>query len=302
MPSVEKVRGTQSFVNVMAAVWKRPSLSVLEILWRWVIGAPILAVVLFEGLRVAHAISLNMAALEAMTVFQPVAAFRTIHASVAVIAPVARPIAGWLIPVVVAGWLVTSALGRTVVLRRLDSTLRARPLTLLALGTLRAALLSGFWLLCFWLIVKSGKIAITGPAAHGGEADVVLYCALIICGTLMLYVVWGIVSWPLYVAPLLAMQRNVGPMAALKAAFGNRAARGKLVEINLVMNIVRISLIVLAMVFSASPLPFTSVETQTFLYWWWACMMLLYFASSDYFHVVRLAAYLSLWRAYDFSS
>ena len=286
----------------MGAVWRRPSLSVLEILWRWAIGAPILAVVLFEGLRVAHGISLNMAALKAMTVFQPVAAFGTIHAAVAGIVPVARPIAVWLIPVVVAGWLVASALGRTVVLRRLDSTLRARPLTLLVLCTLRAALLSGFWLLWSSLMVESGKIAITGPAAHGGEPDVVLYCAMIICGTLILYVAWGVVSWPLYVAPLLAMQRNVGPGTALKAAFGRRAVRGKLIEINLVMNIVRISLIVLAMVFSASPLPFTSVETQTFLNCWWTGMMLLYFASSDYFHVVRLAAYLSLWRAYDFSS
>jgi len=286
----------------MGAVWRRPSLSVLEIVWRWVIGTPILAVALFEGLRVARGISLNMAALESMTVFQPVAAFRTIHAAVAVIVPVARPIAVWLIPVVVAGWLVASALGRTVVLRRFDSTLRARPLTLLTLGTLRAALLSGFWVLCLWLIVESGKIAITGPAAQGGEPDVVLYFAMIICGALILYVVWGIVSWPLYLAPLLAMQRNVGPMAALKASFGSRAVRGKLVEINLVMNIVRIALIVLAMVFSATPLPFTSVETQTFLNYWWTGVMLLYCASSDYFHVVRLAAYLSLWRAYDFSS
>ncbi len=286
----------------MGSVWRRPSLSVLEILWRWVIGAPILALVLFEGLKVAHGISLDMAALEAMTVFQPVAAFRTIHSAVAVIFPVARPIGVWLIPVVVAAWLVASALGRTVVLRRFDSTLRARPLTLLALGTLRAALLSGFWVFCYWLIVESGKIAITGPAEHGGEPNVVLYCALIICGTLILYVVWGIVSWPLYVAPLLAMQRNVGPMAALKASFGSRAVRGKLIEINLVMNIVRIALIVLAMVFSASPLPFTSVETQMFLDCWWTGVVLLYFASSDYFHVVRLAAYLSLWRAYDFSS
>ncbi len=45
--------------------------------------------------------------------------------------------------------------------------------------------------------------------------------------------------------------------------------RGKLIEINMVMNIVRIALIVLAMVFSASPLPFSSVETQMFFNCWW---------------------------------
>lgn len=265
------------------------------------IGAPILALVLYEAMLVAHGTTLDTAALEAMTVFQPVAAFRTLRAAIVTILPVARPIALWLIPVAVAAWLLTSALGRTVVLRRFDSTLRARPLTVLALGTLRATLLSAFWLLWLWLIVQSGRIAIMGPAAHGGEPNLVLYCAMLICGTLILYVLWGIISWPLYLAPLLAMQRNVGPLAALEVAFRSTVARGKLIEINLVMNIVRIALIVLAMVFSASPLPFSNVETQTFLNCWWTGVILLYLAMSDYFHVVRSAAYLSLWRAYDFS-
>ena len=35
------------------------------------------------------------------------------------------------------------------------------------------------------------------------------------------------------------------------------------------MNIVRIALIVLAMVFSATPLPFNTITTQTFLNFWW---------------------------------
>ena len=119
---------------------------------------------------------------------------------------------------------------------------------------------------------------------------------MLIVGSLSLYVLWGVVSWPFYLAPLLAMQLGVGPGAALKAAFASGAVRGKLVEINLVMNIVRIALIVLAMVFSASPLPFSSVETQTFLNFWWGGVGLLYLGISDYFHVVRAAAYERLYR------
>ncbi len=283
----------------MSAVWRRPSVFALEILWRWMIGAPILAVVLYETTLVVHGVTLDRAALEAMTVFQPVAVFRTIHAAIVTILPVVRPIALWLIPVAIATWQLASALGCTVVLRRFDSTLRARPLTVLALGALRATLLGVFWLIWGWLIVQSGRVAIMGPAAQGGEPNLVLYCAMLICGTLILYVLWGVISWPLYLAPLLAMQRNCGPLAALDAAFRSTAARGKLIEINLVMNIIRIALIVLAMVFSASPLPFSNVETQTFLNCWWTGVILLYLAMSDYFHVVRSAAYLSLWRASD---
>ena len=61
--------------------------------------------------------------------------------------------------------------------------------------------------------------------------------------------------------------------------------------------VICIALLVLAMVFSATPLPFSSVETQTFLTCWWIFVSLLWLVASDYFHVVRAAAYLSLHRA-----
>ena len=67
-------------------------------------------------------------------------------------------------------------------------------------------------------------------------------------------------------------------------------------EINLVMGIVKIALIVLAMVFSATPLPFQTVTTPEFLAWWWAGVAMLYLVGSDFFHVARLVAYLGLLR------
>jgi hypothetical protein len=296
------IRGTQSFVGVMGSVWQRPSLAGLEILWRWAIGAPILALVAWQTLRLARAVTVDTAALQALTVFQPVAAFRTIDIAMAAILTAAKPVAMWLFPLAVVAWLIAGAFGRTLVLRRFDPTLHARPITLLALGTLRAALLTGAWMLWLWLIVEAGSIAITGPATRGGEPNLVLYCAILICGTLCLYVIWAIFSWPFYLAPLLAMQRNLGPLGALDVAFRSTAVRGKLMEINLVMNIVKIAVLVLAMVFSASPLPFTNVETQTFLNCWWGSVIVLYLVALNYFHIVRSAAYLSLWRAYDFSA
>jgi hypothetical protein len=238
-----------------------------------------------------------MEAIRAMTAFQPVAAFQTMDVAMAQIVLAAKPIAVWLLPVAVVMWLLVSAFGRTVVLRRFDRTLHARPITLLALGALRAALLAVVWMLWFKLIVMAGRFAVTGRSAHGGEPNLVLYCAMLICGTLILYVLWAILSWPLYLAPLLAMRQDVRAFGALRAALQDSAVRGRLIEINLVMNIVRIALIVLAMVFSASPLPFSSIETQTFLNIWWTGVILLYLAMSDYFHVVRSAAYLTLWGA-----
>jgi hypothetical protein len=284
----------------MTEVWGRPSLAGLEIAWRWLVGAAavFIAAVTFGSYGVA--VHVNSAGLQNLSVFQPVAAIASFNAVVDAARRLLGPVLRWLIPLVVVVWLCVAAVGRTFVLRRLDPTLESRRLAMLALGALRAGLLaviSGLWVYGVRLAVR---ISITGPASRQVEPSIVLFCAMLIVGTLAIYVLWGAVSWPFYLAPLLAMQLGLGPGGALRAAFRSGAVRGKLIEVNMVMNIVRIALIVLAMVFSASPLPFSSVETQTFLNCWWGGVGLVYLGMSDYFHVVRSAAYLSLWRAYNF--
>ncbi len=298
------VRGAQSFVGVMTEVWRRPSLAGLEILWRWGAGAPILALVAWRIHAVSPMVHVNTDALQSMTVFKPVEAFATMRAAWAAVMPVAKPVAMWLLPLAAVLWLVMAALGRTAVMRRLDKTLHARRGTLLVLGALRAALLTGAWALWIWVVLIAGEISITGPAAHGGPTDIVLYSAILICGSLFVYVLWAVVSWGFQLAPLLAMQENLGVGKSLLAALRSKGARGKLIEVNLVMTIVKLAVLVLAMVLSASPLAFASandVVNPTFLRDWWAGAIVLYLAALDYFHVVHAVAHLRLWRACDFS-
>ena len=294
------VRGTQSFVGVMTEVWTRPSLAGLEIWWRWLVGIVllVLAQVTFSSYGVEFGV--DTTAVRGASFFQPVAAINAVEGLIRTLWGYYRPNLNMLIPVAIVLWLVVAAVGRTMVLRRLDRGLQTRRFTMLLLGTLRAALLAMVWGLWVWGVGVAVRVSITGPASRGAEPSIVLFFAMLIVGTLVLYVSWGAVSWPFYLAPLLAMQLGLGPGGAVKAAFRSGAVRGKLIEINMVMNIVRIALIVLAMVFSASPLPFSSVETQTFLNCWWGGVGLVYLGMSDYFHVVRSASYLSLWRAYDF--
>jgi hypothetical protein len=296
------VRGTQSFVGVMSKVWRRPSLTVLEMTWRAVAALAFVfaAGVALGSLRVTGGGSaVDTSAIQAMTVFKPVDAAGTLRTAAESAITLAWPRLRWLLPEAMAFWLIVAALGRTLVLRRLDGTLKAATVSMLALGTFRAVLLGGVWALWGWGVAWASRVAITGPAAGGGEPNVVGFCALLICGTLGLYVAWGAASWPLQLAPLLAMRYGLGPVASLGRALHAGAVRGKLVEINLVMNIVKLALIVLAMVFSASPLPFSTVTTQEFLACWWAGVGVLYLGMSDYFHVVRAAAYLEMWRAFE---
>jgi hypothetical protein len=229
----------------------------------------------------------------------PMGAVGKVTTAVAAVWPDVWHVAVWLVPVLLAAWVVVSSVGRTVVLRRVDGRLVSRPGTLMVLQAIRMGALAGTfwaWVVC---IHATARVAVTGPIAAGQEPDLVLYCALSIVTTLGLFTLWAVVSWVFSVAPLLAMLRGLGAGGSLRAAFRLGPLKAKLVEINLVMGIVKIALIVLAMVFSASPLPFETVATEAFLVWWWVGVTVLYLVGSDFFHVVRLVAYLDLWRAFE---
>lgn len=299
-----EVRGTQSFVQVMAAMWRRPSLTALEALWRWFFGVGALWLLAKYGLRVwlaathgtGDAASVN---LDHFTIMDPIPASERLAGALAHLLPPALQVARWLVPLLMAVWVGVSAIGRTMVLRRMDPALPPRRATLMVLGAVRVVFLAATFALWLWMLTWCGGVAVTSPAARGEEPNLVLYFALIISGTLLLFVGWAATSWVLSVAPLLAALRGLSAWEGLRAATRLGALRGKLIEINLVMGIVKIALVVLAMVFSATPLPFQAFTTQGFLWIWWAVVTLLYLIASDFFHVVRLAACLALCRAYD---
>jgi hypothetical protein len=72
----------------------------------------------------------------------------------------------------------------------------------------------------------------------------------------------------------------------------------KLVEVNLVMGIVNLALIVLAMVFSAAPLPFSDQLGVDTLHWISAIAVIFYLIASDYFQVVRLKGFHEFWKMF----
>ena len=293
------VRGTQSFVHTLTVCWKRPSLTALEVLWRWAFGAPAAALLAYEALGVWRAAPVDRAALARMSLLDPMGAASTLTQVAAMLLPPSLRVAEWLIPLLLAGWVVVSSFGRVAVLRRFDARLHARTGTLIVLQAARIAAMAGGFALWFASLRAAAGDALTGPMAQGREPNLVLYCILAIAATLGLFTLWAVASWALSVAPLLAMLGNLGARASLKAAFRLGPLRAKLVEINLVMGIVKIALIVLAMVASACPLPFESVATPQFMAWWYAGVTVLYFVASDFFHVAHLVAYLDLWRSYD---
>jgi hypothetical protein len=290
------VRGTQSLVYTMSACWRQPRLTALEVGWRWLFGAPAAALIAYEAMRV---VQVDFGALSQISVFEPLPAARAISQVAEAILPPLLHLGAWLGPLLLIGWVVVSSLGRTVVMRRVDGGLVARPGTLMLLQAVRmVALLGSFaaWLVCLrW----AAHVAVTAPLAEGRDPNLVLCCALTIVSTLGLFTLWALVSWVFSAAPMLAMLEGLGAGASLRAALRLGPLRSKLAEINLVMGIVKIQLIVLAMVFSSCPLPFESVATPGFMLRWYGVVAILYFVASDFFHVVRLVAYLELWKTYN---
>jgi len=295
----EPVRGTQSFVRTFSVCWRRPSLTAVEVVWRWAIGAPTAALMVYEGTKVLGHVQLDWGALQRMSIADPMAAAATLSEMAAVLMPPLLRVAEWLGPVLLVAWVVASSIGRTVVLRRVDARLLARPGTLMVLQAVRMVALVGSFAAWFACLRAAGQAVVNGPIAAGHEPNLVGYCAMVIVATLGMFTLWAVVSWVLSVAPLLAMLRDLGVGASLKAAVRVGPVRGKLVEINLVMGIVKIALMVLALVFSACPLPFESVATPGFMAWWYVGVTLLYLVASDLFHVVGLVSYLEMLRAYD---
>jgi hypothetical protein len=296
----------------MSSCWRRPSLTGLEILWRWIYGVPALWIVVrhLGTILAAHTagtydmsrLGLDHALLSdpvgALTA-DPIGAVAKFTQAFAAVWPDAVRVAIWLAPVLLVAWVIVSSVGRTAVLRRADGALLAKPFTLMALQLVRLAALGASFLVWYRGIAWGARIAVTSPIAAGEDPNLVLYSAIAIVTTLSLFVLWGIVSWVFSIAPMLAMLRGTGVWGSLKAAVRLGPLKSKLVEVNLVLGIVKIALLVLLMVFSATPLPFESVTTPGFLAWWWVGVTVIYLIASDFFHVARLVGYLNLWRTYQ---
>jgi hypothetical protein len=127
------IRSTQSFVGTLSACWGRPSLTGLEVLWRWLFGIPALWIagtrlrgVLLTatgGTLDPATLGLDKALLNdpvgALTA-DPMGATGKFAHAVGLVLPGVEHIAVWLAPALLLLWVVMSSFGRTLVLRRAD--------------------------------------------------------------------------------------------------------------------------------------------------------------------------------------
>jgi len=278
----------------MGWAFGRPSLVAIEVAWRWLFGAPFLFVCWLCTTTALNKTELwsSLSSLDAMN---PWLAARQLAEISAIFQPAFRAfVVPWLLPAALV-WIAVSSLGRAFIFYRLDTRLPFRPLKL--------AIPHAAWLVLFaltlWGWYRAMALAAAAYVLPAGEPDLVAFSIWTIFLSLGFFTAFALLSWPFAIAPLLALLDGGSPLDALAQSFTlDKEFRGKLVEINLVMGIVKLALIVLAMVLSAAPLPFSDELGPGALHVVWAISAVFYLVASDYFQVVRLKGLLEFWKIY----
>jgi hypothetical protein len=289
------LRGTQSLVGQMGWVFERPLLILIEVAWRWAFGVPFLAVCWFQARRILAELPLETSGVTGIDPQNPWVAAVQLANAWALYQPPVVAMLRWLLPVAALAWVVVSALGRGLVLKRMEPDLRLRLAEMIALQAAWLVLLA---LICWGWFRSIEWVAATHMAASG-EPDLVGYSIWTIFLSLGFFTAWALVSWPLTIAPLLMLLEDCSAVSSLGRSLKlGRAFTGKLVEANLVMGIVKLALIVLAMVLSAAPLPFSDQLGPDAMHGIYALATLFYLVASDYFQVVRLKGFVEFWKMF----
>lgn len=289
------VRGTQSAVEQLGWVFTHPLLTFLEVVWRWLVAIPLLAVCWIEVQRILAELPLDSTGVTGISFQNPwLGAVRASGAWA-----LYRPHVTALLPLIglpaALAWAVVSGIGRNLVFMRLERGLSFRPLTMILLQAAWLAALA----VTVWGWSSSAGWAAATHITLDAEPDLVGYAMWMIFLSLGFFTLWALVSWVFTIAPMLALlERRSATSALARSLRLGKAFTGKLVEINLVMGIVKLALIVLAMVFSSVLIPFSDEVGASAMHLEWIAVLVFYCIAGDYFQVVRLKGFLEFWRIY----
>jgi hypothetical protein len=293
------LRGTQLLVEHMGSVLHRPALMAVEIGWRWLFGIPFLLVCSNQAQKILAAYPLESSGFNSIDTQNPwVAATQIVHVW-SFYEPHALVVLRWLLPVAAIAWVIISGLGRGLLLSRLESNsarrLPFRPLTTISLQAAWLFLLAAI----FWGWLRAIGWAAATHISIVGEPDLIGYFIWAIFLTLGFFTAWALISWTVSIAPFLALCEQRSALSALRESLRlGKSFTSKLAEINLVLGIVKLALLVVAMVFSAAPLPFSDELGPQAMHLVWAASGVFFLVADDFFQVVRLKAFLEFWRFY----
>lgn len=290
-----QVRGTQTLVDQMGWMFRHPAIVAIEVGWRWLFGVPFLLLCWGRLQHILAVLSLEDAGLTNIDVQNPWVATAQLSRGLAKYQSLIAHDLRWLAPTAALAWVVISALGRNLALKSMETRLRLRPFSMMALQTAWLALFGG---VCWgWFHSISWAAATHFPV--GSEPDLIGFSIWLIFLSLAFFTVWALLGWIVSVAPVLMLLEQRSTLSAL--AEGLRLGKtftSELIEIGMVMGIVNLALMILAMVLSAAPLPFSDQLGGDALHVVWAAAAVFYLIAHDYFQLVRLKCFIQFWKIF----
>ena len=289
------VRGTQLLVEHMSDVVRQPSLLAIEIAWRWLFGIPFLLICWQHIQQILAAYPLEFSGANSIDTQNPWVAAVQLSNVAAFYEPHVAAVLHWLLPAAALVWMIVSGVGRNLLLMRMEPSAAFRPFAMV--------LLQGSWLallgLTMWGWLGSMQWVAETHIAGAGEPDLIGYFIWAIFLSLGFFTAFALTSWALTIAPILALLEKRSVLSSLGQAL--RLGKGftsKLAEINLVLGIVKLTLLVVAMVLSAPPLPFSDQLGPGAMHFAVAVSALFFLVADDFFQVVRLKAFVEFRRIF----
>ena len=291
----EQVRGTQTLVSQMGWMLRHPVVVAVEVCWRWLFGIPFLLVCWSRLQHVLTILTPEESGLTNINAQNPWIAAGQLSRAWWQYQPLVIHELRWI---AVAGlaWILISALGRNLALKIAidEPRIRFRPAAMLVLQTA--------WLVVFGGICWGWFRCVSWAAAthfRGTEPDLIGFAIWLIFLSLGFFTIWALLGWIVSVAPVLMLLEECSAPSAIRLAFRlGRPFTSELFEIGMVMGIVNLALIVVAMVLSAAPLPFSDELGGGALHVVWAGATVFYLIAHDYFQIVRLKCFVQFWKIF----
>lgn len=279
----------------MGWMLRHPAVVALEVGWRWLFGIPFLLVCLTRLKHVLTVLTPEQAGLTNINPQNPWIAAAQLSRVWWQYEPLVAHELRLIASIAVLAWLVISACGRNLTLKLTSPEVRFRPA---AMMLLQAGWLAVIGLVCWGWFRSVGWVAATHFRGES-EPDLIGFSIWLIFLSLGFFTVWALLGWVVSVAPVLMLMEDISPTSALKLALRlGRPFTSELFEIGMVMGIVNLALIVVAMVLSAAPLPFSDLLGGDALHVVWAGATVFYLIAHDYFQVVRLKCFVEFWKIF----
>ena len=272
-----------------------PGVVALEVGWRWFFGIPFLLVCWTRLQHVLTILSPEDAGLTGINAQNPWIAAGELSRAWWRYQPLVTHELRSIVPIAALAWILISAFGRNLALKVAEPRVRFRPTAMLVLQSA--------WIIVFGGICWGWFRSVAWVAASHfrgfGEPDLIGFAIWLIFLSLGFFTIWALLGWIVSVAPVLMLLEECSATSALRLAFKlGRPFTSELFEIGMVMGIVNLALIVVAMVLSAAPLPFSDQLGGDALHVVWAGATIFYLIAHDYFQIVRLKCFVQFWKIF----